>query len=164
MFVTPRKAGTSFSKSKLFSGGMMSITLKVGEYVVTLQDKASKDVEPGVINSYDLAVRFKVQKGVYPIYISIAKWPTGNCQLSAIGYINALIDETSANKKDINDIIRACYRLCNGNATAPYTPHLAMIDVREKYIKNVEECFVVKMKYPYVSTNGSSMCLYMIQF
>jgi hypothetical protein len=139
----------------------MSVAVK--DYIITLQDKSGNEAQPNTINSYDLACRFGIKSKTYSWTIYITKWPTGNCQLTSVAYMNFMLDKTQSNKEDVHAILRECYRLCNGNPAAPFTPKLIMIDVKKEYIERVESCFEVVMKNPYVSTNGSNMCLFMVK-
>ena len=118
-----------------------------------------------VVNGYtiDLTVPmtsnycpFYIHKaGGYKIQIGITKWPTGNCQLSSIAYLQNLFLATNCNKSDVIAILKECYRICGAS------PLLICIDVRSHLVDQVEKCFNIKHKYPYTSTNGSSMCLFM---
>ena len=42
-------------------------------------------------------------------------------------------------------------------------PKLILVDVRENYTEEIEKSFIVISKTPYISTNKSKMCLFIIK-
>lgn len=122
----------------------------------------------GTVNGFDITISgsckasseycsFNIKKPQsYTFNISVTKWPTGNCQLSSIAYMNQMLTHTS-NKEDALAIIMECYRLIG------LTPLLIIIDVNIKYAPTIEQYFdKIVHKHPYTSTNNSSMCLFII--
>jgi hypothetical protein len=113
-----------------------------------------------------LTCMFKIKKlvpikgvtGAYGFDLMINKSPTGNCQLSSLGYVNYVLHNTQNNIKDVNDIVRECFAL------SKHAPKLIMLDVNEMYVSGVETCFNVILKQPYVSTNNSKMCAFLVKF
>lgn len=103
----------------------------------------------------------------YSTTITITRLPTGNCQLSSIGYLASLLKlvqsqlklmKVEKEKENVLAILSECYRLC------AYSPALVLLDVQPAWMPHVEKIFTVQHKYPYISTNGSSMCLYMVRW
>jgi hypothetical protein len=93
----------------------------------------------------------------YSSRITVTKWPTGNCQLSSIGYMNALVYYEDHTPQDVNAIIRECYKMID------CLPLLILVDVQQAYVPKVEQCFKIMHKHLYISTNSSAMCLFMVQ-
>lgn len=89
-------------------------------------------------------------------HFGITKWPTGNCQLSSISYLYSFF-LNNVKKEDVVEIIKHCY------ARIGQPMNLILVDVNNQYIPKVEECFKVVHKYPYVSTNQSNMCLFVVK-
>lgn len=98
----------------------------------------------------------QLAKGTYKFFIYINPNPTSNCQLSSIGSMNCLLPNFTGSKKDMRDIIKECYRIKS------YPPLITIIDVRQNFCPKVEALFNVINKVPYTSTNGSLMCLYLV--
>ena len=135
-------------------------------------NKKKNNVETTVIRQYEVAVApaqiltnnsvaFKVKclAGKHPGYsfdLTIIKYPTGNCQVHSIAYANHLFQWTEGVKIEIHNILNACY------AELKMIPKLAIVDVNAQWIPKVDECFNVLTKTPYKSTNGSDMCLYLV--
>lgn len=93
----------------------------------------------------------------YTFDLMINKSPTGNCQLTSVAYVNYLLTNTGNNAQDVKAILTECYKLI-GMACK-----LAFVDVNEQYVGGVESCFNVVTKQPYVSTNGSKMCHFVVK-
>ena len=114
----------------------------------------------------DSYVVFKVRRpNGYNIDFSITKCPTGNCQLTSIGYANSLLGNMAGDKNALpqKDVVRAvlfeAYRLIG------YTPKIIFVDVNQCYIKEMVHCFnpdEIIMKNEYKSSNGSDMCVFML--
>jgi hypothetical protein len=114
-----------------------------------------------------LTCHFKVKKTAnlavgrttpYTFDVMINKSPTGNCQLTSLAYVNYLLTNTQNNANDVKAILTECFKM------AKHACKLALVDVNEQYIPGVESCFNVMTKQPYVSTNGSKMCHFLIKF
>ncbi len=90
-------------------------------------------------------------KDGYSVTMLLTRYPTGNCQLSSIGYLNCLL--TRKWTKEVNvACIKECYRLLGMD------PKLILVDVNKSLIPDVEKLFsTVVAKNPYTSTNGSEM-------
>ena len=91
----------------------------------------------------------------YTVNLIITRYPTGNCQLSSIGYLNCLFLR-SWTKEVMVGAIKECYRLIG------MEPKLIFVDVQKKHIEDVEKLFTVKTKSPYISTNSSEMCAFIV--
>jgi hypothetical protein len=106
-----------------------------------------------------LSCTFKITKiGAGTWSFMINKSPTGNCQLTSLGYVNYLLYYTENNAGVIRDILVECFKMIKHNCK------LALIDVNEQYIAGVESCFNIVTKQPYTSTNGSKMCHFLVKF
>lgn len=99
---------------------------------------------------------FRLTKGTYTYDITLSKWPTGNCQLSSLGLMNYVF-VISQERKVVQDIIKELYVM------ARHAPKLILLDVRNEFVAAVEKCFKVKIKQPYVSTNATNMCLFVVE-
>ena len=103
---------------------------------------------------------------LYANYIGITKAPTANCQLSSIACMNNLLSQfgyrhlspvDNCDRTGILKTIFRCYELINMQA------QLVMADVHQHYVLGVEHCFKhIHAKTPYTSTNGSSMCQFLL--
>lgn len=94
----------------------------------------------------------------YGFDLMLNKSPTGNCQLVSLAYVNYLLTNTQNNTNDVKAILMECFRL------SAHAGKLALVDVNEQYIAGVESCFNVLTKQPYLSTNGSKMCHFIVKF
>ena len=120
--------------------------------------------------------------GISPNYkIKWIERPTGNCQLSCIGYFNQIFSLASAFQYNLKNFpehnystedIIACFLRYSQNVIAnlrSYYLKLVLIDISQSYSK-VFESFCKKYnvsivnKNNYNSTNGSLMCTYMVKF
>ena len=121
-----------------------------------------------VVNGYDIKLQSNVHKdtlatfsiksrSLYTFTITVCKFPTSNCQVSSFGNMNFLLEYTNKNKEDVNAIIKECYNLIS------YKPLLILVDVKDTFIEVVERCFEVITKTPYISTNNSNMCLFLVK-
>jgi hypothetical protein len=106
-----------------------------------------------VDNSFMFEIK---KKSGYIFNLQLTKYPTGNCQLSSIGYLNCLFTNGIRDKQTVHEVINECYRMMS------WTKKLILVDVHEKHIIDVESCFHVKTKNPYTSTNGSKMCVLIV--
>ncbi len=98
----------------------------------------------------------------YSFIFTVTRAPTNNCQVSSIGAMNYILSYTKSKsektyKEDTLAIIKEAYSLIKQELLQ------IIIDVQDKWIKTVEECFVVMCKQPYTSTNGSKMCLFLVK-
>jgi hypothetical protein len=94
--------------------------------------------------------------------IAIAKYPTGNCQLMSVAYMNQLLhnvvdDDGNYSKEIALAILMECIRLIS------CAKMLSLLDVNEKYALKVEEMFEVNTKTPYTSSNGSKMVMFIVK-
>ena len=89
--------------------------------------------------------------------IYIHKKPTKNCQLSSIGYMNRLLSFTQKTPHNRVPILIQCFK------KVAEEPKLILVDVRENYTEEIEKSFIVISKTPYISTNKSKMCLFIIK-
>jgi len=126
----------------------------VGKYDVILIETHSKKDYYGYFQIKKIGAAYGTAN------IMIIRYPTGNCQLSSVAYMNTLLSITENNKDDVWGILRACYNLLD------HVPKLAVMDVRETYAKAMDDCFskAIIHKHPYINTNGSHMILYMVSF
>lgn len=91
----------------------------------------------------------------YKFQVTITRWPTGNCQVSAFGYMNNLLTHTKKNKDHVLAVMKECFRLLD------HSPRLIMVDVQERYIGDVEGILEIIHKHAYTSTNSSKMCMFL---
>jgi len=121
----------------------------------------------GIVNDYNVQiavgqvagapdVTFQISKKKSTLQIHLCRYPTQNCQLSSIGMIGTLLDDCRSNLENVQPIIRECCKLVS------IVPHLMLVDVRQQYVECVEKALKVFHKHPYISTNGSYMCLFMV--
>ena len=104
--------------------------------------------------SEDIKCSFTLLRKTYPTNtytILISKNPTGNPQISSIGYAYALL---MAPKEDRIDILKECYKMTN------YTPNLILIDVKKIHAPMIKETFKIIQERQYTSTNRSDMTLF----
>lgn len=108
--------------------------------------------------SYDSIIAYKGGKNSkvrYTQHLYISKYPTQNCQVSAIGLIETVV-LLKDDKLVIGEIM---------SELRQYTLEQIIFDVRSTYFKDVYEIFkpyaTKVFKRSYVSTNGSlmAMCL-----
>lgn len=106
-------------------------------------------------------VSFHVKNGIYTGCFSICRSPTGNCQLSSVANANVmfscLVAGSKISKTDINLLLKEAYRQIG------HTPLLVEVDVNWPHVVDVERCFTVVHKLPYISTNQSQMCLFLVR-
>lgn len=107
-------------------------------------------------NSYDFIVTLKALTGTYSFNLHFFVSPTSNCQLYSIGHIEYLIKVFSGTKEDMKALLRACWNLKTLNQ------RLVILDVHQIHCTKLESFFDVVTKNPYTSTNGSLMCLYIV--
>lgn len=121
----------------------------VGNHEVTLTGNQGKDP----YRSFD----FKINPNKsYGFNIQIYRQPTNNCQLSCVGSAYHLAQYFTT-KKEVSAVLMECYRIIG------YIPNLILMDVRAEFSQRLESLVQVQNKITYVSTNGSSMCLYLVK-
>ncbi len=112
----------------------------------------------GVLGCGNLTVSIKNGTGEssYKFFLSVLKYPTQNCQLTSLGPLATLLSRTTV-PDEVLFVLRQCYALLGFQAL------LVLVDVKQSFCEAVEKCFQVVVKTPYVSTNGSLMCLYVVK-
>lgn len=102
-------------------------------------------------------VSFRIKRETYSYYLGLCRSPTGNCQISSIGSVFQLIGNNIITKKDAILVLKEMYRQIN------MVPVLVAMDVNSVYIKDIERCFTIVHKMPYMSSNSSNMCWFLVK-
>lgn len=94
----------------------------------------------------------KVYKFKYDVYAS--EYPTSNCQLCFVGEFQSLLQ--IVDKKDMPLFCELIRKL--------FIKKLMLVDVRKKWCEKIDTMFEgsIVTKAPYISSNESSMCVYII--
>lgn len=108
---------------------------------------------------YEDGDEFRIIKG-FPKYITMGN-PFWNCQITTMGNAGAILS-TLTDSKDMQKLLRACLQ-------GPYLKRMLMIDIYQSYVEEVinnispfifkEADGKIKMNSPYISSNGSKMCI-----
>lgn len=109
--------------------------------------------------SYTWLFQAKFSPGPYDLNFYINQYPTCNCQLTSISHMDNVLSGTTTRAQALGALSEG-YRLMG------IKPKLILLDVDNRaYATKVDDYFAghVTMKNPYESTNGSKMCLYMVQ-
>lgn len=106
-----------------------------------------------------LAQQFNILiKSKHPFNLIVTKELTGNCQLWSIGNFHYLLAKPYCTGINVGEAIKRCWTSVNKN--------LLLIDVRQSpYVELIDKMIpsnLIISKVPYTSTNGSSMCIYLI--
>lgn len=89
--------------------------------------------------------------------IYVAALPTTNCQFFSIGEFRVVLREKDKQKQ--LQILVDCYK-------AGLKKKMVLLDVEEYWIGDLEKLFPssdIVIKQPYISTNNSRMCLYLVK-
>lgn len=131
-------------------------TAKKPKFTVTLN---TKPPESNWVGNFAISI---AAKSTYAVTLTVVRAPTQNCQLSSVGTVYNLLHAIKEMPEDeqraiARGVIAECYRLL-GQATL-----LCVMDVNQTWIPQLEKCYHVLHKHPYTSTNGSKMCLCLVQ-
>jgi hypothetical protein len=127
-------------------GKIKSVSIPNAEFNVALNQNSK---------ALDNIVWFNVTINAYTACIGIGRSPTGNCQVSSVAYMYLLAKYFQ--KDDAINVLKECYRI------AGHKPHLIFMDVPFSSTQIIDSWFKVRTKTPYTSTNGNSMCLYLVE-
>ena len=105
---------------------------------------------PKAIETY-----FKLTIHPYQSIFKIHQQPTCNCQLSAIGNAYAIFNNWNA--KYSLEILLEAYKIID------FHPKLVIIDIFQSLCPKVEQSCTVHSKTPYDNSNGTKMCLYIVE-
>jgi hypothetical protein len=121
----------------------------IGDYTI--------DILYGTTNNYTYIFSIKSSKAAYSAVIHFARFPTKNCQLCCFGAMENLLKLTT-DQADVHRIMRECCR------KTEHEPRMILLDVKNEWVVHMDKIFHgrTRHKHPYASTNGTSMCLYIV--
>lgn len=101
-------------------------------------------------------IEFKDNAG-YTSYVHFYRYFTGNCQLGAIAYANNFLTKISSDK-DVKSLFNSLRNELGGQY-----PKQFLFDVQSSLAQLVRDYFQVVVDAPYISTNDSSMVLFIVK-
>lgn len=115
----------------------------------------SKELKP-ISFKNNHTTNYSILDSNLPIGASVIRDITGNCQLFCIYSFKNILRKYRT-IREVKNVVKKCSR-----ATGK---RLMLIDVNDVHIKRVEQIFKtsIVIKTPYISTNSSNMCLFLIK-